>query len=169
MKKDPPEFYLEFLDSLNYENTIEHVLVWARKIHELVVYQAFFCLFFELSKIEEVLNFSFLDLLNLYKKEGKGSSFTCILHHGSKFCFLEQSTSFESTNSWVLVFFILSQFRVSYSSSWSLFQLYGESFNVSYIVDLCRWFLLCQKLPKSLLCCAHCLRIKPLSVVLQLP
>ena len=104
MKKDPLESSLEFSDSLNYENTIEHVLFWARKIHELVLYQAFFFLFFELAKNEYGPKFSFLDSLNLYKKEGKGSSFTCFLHHGNKSCFLEQSTSFESINSWVLVF-----------------------------------------------------------------
>ena len=69
-----------------------------------MLYQAFFFLFFDISKNEEGLEFAFLDSLNLYKKEGKGSSFTCILHHGNKFCFLEQSTSFESINSWVLVF-----------------------------------------------------------------
>ena len=65
-------------------------------------------------------------------------------------------------------FFTLSRFRVSYSSSWILFQLYGESFNVSYIVHFFRWSFLCQKLPKSLLCHAHCSRIKPLLAILQL-
>ena len=95
---------MDFLDSLNYENTIEHVPVRARKIHESVLYQAFFFLFFKLAKNEDGPEFSFLDSLNLYKKEEKGSSFTCILHHGSKSCFLEQSTSFDSINSWVLVF-----------------------------------------------------------------
>ena len=69
-----------------------------------MLYQAFFCLFFELAKNEESPEFAFLDSLNLSKKEGKGSSFTCFLHHGSKSCFFEQSTSFESINSWVLVF-----------------------------------------------------------------
>ena len=44
-----------------------------------------------------------MDSLNLYKKEGKGRSFTCILHHGRKSYFLEQRTSFESINRWVLV------------------------------------------------------------------
>ena len=95
---------MEFLDSENYENTIKHPLVWARKIHESLLYQAFFYFFFKLVKNEEGPEFSFLDSLNLYKKEGKGSSFTCILHHGIKSCFLEQSTSFESINSWVSVF-----------------------------------------------------------------
>ena len=104
-EKEPPlESSLEFLDSLNYENTIEHVLVWARKIHESVLYQEFFFLFFELYKNEEGPEFAFLDSLNLYTKEGKGSSFTCILHHGSKSCSLEQNTCFESINRWVLVF-----------------------------------------------------------------
>ena len=95
---------MEFSNSLNYENTVEHVLVWARKIHESVLYQAFFYLFFELVNNEESLEFSFLDSLNLYKKEGKEISFTFLLHHGSESFFLEQSTSFESINSWVLVF-----------------------------------------------------------------
>ena len=97
------ESSLEFLDSINYENTVEHVLVWARKIHKSVLYQAFFSLFFELAKNEDGPKFAFLDSLNLYKKEGKGISFTCFFNHGSKSCFLEQSTSFESINSWVLV------------------------------------------------------------------
>ena len=103
-KKDPLESSLEFSDSLKYENTVEHVLVRARKIHKSVPYQAFFFLFFELAKNEDDPEFAFLDSLNLYKKAGKGSSFTCFLHHGSKSCFLEQSTSFDSINSWVLVF-----------------------------------------------------------------
>ena len=60
---------MEFLDSLNYENIIMHVLVWARKIHELVLYQAFLCLFFELTKNEEGPELDFLESLNLYKKE----------------------------------------------------------------------------------------------------
>ena len=99
-EKGPPlESSLEFSDSLNYENTVKHVLVRARKIHELVPYQAFFCLFFELAKNEYGPEFAFLDSLNLYKKEGKGSSFTCFSHNGSKSCFLEQSTGFESINS----------------------------------------------------------------------
>ena len=62
---------MEFSDSLNYENTVEHVLVWAHKIHESVLYQSFFCLFFELAKNEEGPEFAFLDSLNLYKKEGR--------------------------------------------------------------------------------------------------
>ena len=63
---------MEFSDSLNNENTVEHVLVWARKIHESMLYQAFFFLFFELAKNEDGPEFAFLDSLNLYKKEGKG-------------------------------------------------------------------------------------------------
>ena len=62
---------MEFLDSLNYENTVDHVLVWARKIHESMLYQAFFYLFFELAKNEDGPKFAFLDSLNLYKKEGR--------------------------------------------------------------------------------------------------
>ena len=62
---------MDFSDSQNYENTIEHSLIRAHKIHESVLYQAFFCLFFELSKNEEGPQFAFLDLLNLCKKEGR--------------------------------------------------------------------------------------------------
>ena len=62
---------MDFLDSQNYENIVKHPLIWARKIHESVLYQEFFCLFFELVKNEEVPEFSFLDLLNIYKKEGR--------------------------------------------------------------------------------------------------
>ena len=70
-----------------------------------MLYQAFLCLFFDLAKNEDGPEFSFLDSLNLYKKEGKGKGYLHVfLHHGSKSCFLEQSTSFESFNSWVLVF-----------------------------------------------------------------
>ena len=70
--KNPPlQSSLEFSDSLKYENSIEHLLVRSCKIHESVLYQAFFYLFFELSKNEEGLEFSFLDLSDLYKKEGR--------------------------------------------------------------------------------------------------
>ena len=69
MKNHPLESSLEFLDSLNYENTVKHVLVRARKIHESVLYQAFFYLFFEIAKNEEGPELAFLDSLNLYKKE----------------------------------------------------------------------------------------------------
>ena len=62
---------LEFSDSVNYENIVEHSLIRACKIHESVLYQAFFCLFFELAKNEEGPEFAFLDSLNLYKKEGR--------------------------------------------------------------------------------------------------
>ena len=103
-KKHPPGVFLGVSRLSKYENTNKHVLFRARKIHESVLYQAFFFLFFELAKNVDGPEFSFLDSLNLYKKEGKGSSFTCILHHGSKYYFLEKSTSFESINSWVLVF-----------------------------------------------------------------
>ena len=53
MKNHPLESSLEFLDSLNYENTIKHVLVRACKIHESVLYQAFLRFFFKLTKTEE--------------------------------------------------------------------------------------------------------------------
>ena len=62
---------MEFSDSLNYENTIKHVLVQAHKIHESMLYQELFCLFFELSKNEEGPELNFLYSLNLYKKEGR--------------------------------------------------------------------------------------------------
>ena len=64
----PLESSFEFSDSLNCENIIEHVLVWARKLHESVLYQAFFCFFFELVKNEEGPKFSFLFSLNLTRK-----------------------------------------------------------------------------------------------------
>ena len=63
---------MEFPDSLSYENTDEHVLVRARKIHELVLYQAFFCLFFELAKNKDGPQFAFLDSLNLLQERGEG-------------------------------------------------------------------------------------------------
>ena len=111
MKKSPPlESSLEFSNSLNYENTIEHVLVRARKIHESMLYQAFFCLFFELAKNEDGPQFAFLDSLNLLglvkplQEREEGKFIHMFLYHGNKSCFLEQSTSFEFINSWVLVF-----------------------------------------------------------------
>ena len=70
MKNHPLESSLEFLDSLNYENTIEHVLVQARKIHESVLYQASIYLFFELDKNEDGPEFAFLDSLNFTRKRG---------------------------------------------------------------------------------------------------
>ena len=76
-KKDPHGVFLAFSNSLNMKIPHEHVLVRAHKIHESVLYQAFFFLFFELAKNEDGPEFAFLDSLNLYKKEGKGSSFTC--------------------------------------------------------------------------------------------
>ena len=45
----------------------------------------------------------------------------------------------------------LSLFKVSYSSGWFLFQLYGESVNVSYIADFCRWSF-CVKICLSDFC-----------------
>ena len=67
---------MEFSDSLNYENTVEHVLVRARKIHESVLYQAFFFLFFELAKNEDGPEFAFLDSLK-FNREGKEEVFSC--------------------------------------------------------------------------------------------
>ena len=106
-KSTPLESSLEFLDSQNYENAVEHPLIWARKIHDSVLYQALFCFFFNLPNNEEGPGFVFLDSLNLYKKEGR-EIYSCFLHRGSKSCLLEQSTSFESINSWVSVFDFIS-------------------------------------------------------------
>ena len=85
-----------------------------------MLYQEFFYLFFKLANNEEGPEFSFLESLNLYTKEGKGSSLTCLLYHGRKSCLLEQSTSFESINSWVLVFDLIS-IQIFHSSAWILF------------------------------------------------
>ena len=99
MKKDPLGVFFRVFKLFKLWKHHRACTSWAHKIHESVLYQAFFCLFFEVPKNEEGPEFDFLDSLNLYKKEGKGSSFTCILHHGSKSCLLEQRTSFESINS----------------------------------------------------------------------
>ena len=70
-----------------------------------MLYQSFFFLFFELAKNEDGPEFAFLDSLKPLQERGEGKVyFHVFLHHGSKSCFLEQSTSFESINSWVLVF-----------------------------------------------------------------
>ena len=71
MKKELPRVFFRVFKLSKHENTNDHVLVRAHKIHELVLYQALFCLFFELSKNEYGPEFAFLDSLNLYKKEGK--------------------------------------------------------------------------------------------------
>ena len=70
----------------------------------------------------------------------EGKFIHVFLHHGSKYFLLEQNISFESINSWVLVFYLIP-IQSFYSSSWSLFQLYGEFVNVSYIVALHHWSL----------------------------
>ena len=70
-KKDTLGVFFGVFRLSKYENTNEDVLVWAHKIHKSVLYQAFFCLFFDLSKNEEGPDFAFLDSLNLYKKEGR--------------------------------------------------------------------------------------------------
>ena len=59
---------MELSDSQNYENTKEHLLVWARKIHELVTYQILFSLLFKLVKNEERPELTFLDSLKLNNK-----------------------------------------------------------------------------------------------------
>ena len=67
---------MEVLDSLNYENTVEHVLVRARKIPALVFYQAFFFIFFKLAKNEDGPKFTFLDSLK-FNREGKEEVLSC--------------------------------------------------------------------------------------------
>ena len=62
-KKHPLGVFFDVFRLSKYENTNEHVLVQACKIHELVHYQAFFCLFFELSKNEDGPKFAFLESL----------------------------------------------------------------------------------------------------------
>ena len=79
MKKNPLESSLEFLDSLNYENVVKNVLVWAPKIHESMLYQAFLCLFFELAKNEDGLEFAFLDSLNFLQE--RGDSYQALFSH----------------------------------------------------------------------------------------
>ena len=150
---------MEFPDSLNYENTIKHSLIRYPKIHESVLYQAFFCLFFELAKNDEGLDFGFLQSLNLYKKEGREV-------HSHVFYIM--AASLVSLNKVpVLSDLILIQ-------SFLLLQL--VSFPI--IRGICQCLLhcrfvslvfLCQKLPKSLLCRAHCSRIKNLLTILQFP
>ena len=69
-EKSPPlESSSEFSDSQNYENTNEHLLVWACKIHESVTYQELFSPLFKLVKNEERLELTFLDSLKLSKKD----------------------------------------------------------------------------------------------------
>ena len=98
-------------------------------------YQAFFFLFFELAKNEDGPEFSFLDSLNIYKKEGKGSSFKCILYHGIKSCLIEQSTNFDSINSWVLVFdIILIQ---NCTPPVGFFSNYVENLSMSPTLNIC--------------------------------
>ena len=73
-KSTPLESSLEFPDSQNYENTNEHLLIWACKIHESVTYQALFSLLFNIVKNEERLELNFLDSLKLNKKIRKNLS-----------------------------------------------------------------------------------------------
>ena len=79
MKKFLVDSSLEFSDSLNYENTVEHVLVRAHKIHESVLYQAFFFLFFELVKKLRWSRVCFLGLVKPLqeRREGEGL-FPCL-------------------------------------------------------------------------------------------
>ena len=68
MKKRPLQYSLEFSDSQKYENTDDHPLIWACKIHKSVTYQALFSLLFKLVKNEERIKLTFLDSLKLNKK-----------------------------------------------------------------------------------------------------
>ena len=103
MKNPPLVSSLEFLDSINYENTVEHSLMRAHKIHKLVLYQALFCLFFELAKNEEGPELDFLDSLKIYKKHGR-EVHSHVFTSWQQACLLEKSTGFDSINNWVLVF-----------------------------------------------------------------
>ena len=58
-----------FLESQNYENTNEHLLVRAHKIHEPLTYQALFSLIFKIVKIEERLELTFVDSLKFNGKD----------------------------------------------------------------------------------------------------
>ena len=80
------------------------------------------------------------------------------LHHGIKSCLLEKSMIFESINCWVSVFDLIP-IHIFHSSSWSLFQLYGESLNFSYIEELHPWSLCVKIFLSQFLCCSHCSRI----------
>ena len=68
-KNNPLESSSKFLYSQNYENTSEHLLSRARKIHESVTYQALFSLLFKLVKNEERHELTFLDLLKFKRKD----------------------------------------------------------------------------------------------------
>ena len=70
-KKDPPGVFFGVFRLSKLWKHRRACTSRARKIHESVPYQAFLCLFFELAKNEEGPEFSFLDSLNFYKKEGR--------------------------------------------------------------------------------------------------
>ena len=156
---------MEFSDSLNYENIVKHVLVRVRNIHESVLYQAFFCLFFELAKNEEGPEFSFLDSLNLYKKEGREV-------HSHVFYIM--AASLVSLNKApVLSLSTVGSYCFDLNPIQSFLLLLLVSFPIIWGICQCLLHcrfvllvLLCQMLPKSLLCHAHCSRIKPLSAIL---
>ena len=71
-KNSPLESSLDFSDSLNYENIVEHSLIQAHKIHESVLYQAFFFLFFELVKKWRWSRVCFLGLIKPLQEIGEG-------------------------------------------------------------------------------------------------
>ena len=79
MKKDPPGVFFGVFRLSKHENTNEHVLVQACKIHESVLYQAFLCLFFELSKNEDGPKFALLDSLEQWNLVVRYSNPTIIL------------------------------------------------------------------------------------------
>ena len=99
-----------------------------------MLYQAFFYFFFELIKNEEGLEFAFLDSLNLYKKEGR-EIYSHFLHHGNKSCLLEQSTSFESMNSWFLVFDLIP--IQIFTPPVGSFSNYMENLSMSPTLQIC--------------------------------
>ena len=82
-------------------------------------------------------------------KKREGSMFKCIFIWCQQVLSPWTKHQFESINSWVSVFyFILMQ---CFTPNWSLFQLYGESINVSYIAYYCSWSF-CVKIFLSHFC-----------------
>ena len=99
----------------------------------------------------------FLGLVKPLQERGKGSSFAFFYIMAASLVSLNKAPVLSLS----LVgsrFLTLSQFKV-FSSIWSLFQLYGESVNVSYIAELHRCFLCAKNFLHHFSCHAHCSRI----------
>ena len=121
-----------------------------------------------LPKNEEGLEFTFLDSLNLYKKEGREVHSHVFYIMGASIVSLNKAPilSLSTVGS---QFLTLSQFRV-FTPPVGIFSNYMGNLAMSPTLYICFVGpISCQKLPKSLFCCAHCSRIKPLSAILQLP